>query len=216
MSMSMEQRFTSAPNLPEIRVEEREDKPAMIVGYAAVFYNPSDPGTVYRMFDWLEERISPGAFDRAIKESHDARGLFNHQPANILGRVKSGTTRLSVDKFGLRYEIDVPDTQVGRDTLTSIKRGDISGSSFAFRATKVVWGQEVRDGKEIEIREIMDLDLGDVGPVTYPAYEATSADTRSVGANEQELRSELMASRTNAAAVNVNARIAELDLHTLS
>lgn len=214
--MGMEKRFTSAPSLPEIKIEEREDKPPVIVGYAAVFYNPNDEGTAYRMFDWLEERINSRAFDRSIKEAHDARALFNHDSTNLLGRVKSGTTRLSVDNFGLRYEIDVPDTQVGRDTLTSIKRGDISGSSFAFRATNVVWSTDHRDGAEVEIREIMDLDLGDVGPVTYPAYEATTADTRSVGVNEQELRSERLKARSNADAVNVNARMVELDLHQQS
>lgn len=213
MIMKMQSRFTADQQRAAIKIEKREGKPDLIVGYAAVFYDPNDPGTAYRMFDWLEERIKPGAFDRAIKERHDARGLFNHDPSHILGRVTSDTCRLSVDSVGLRYEIDVPDTQTGRDLVTSIQRGDISGSSFAFRATKVIWIDEVIDGHDMQIREIHDLDLGDVGPVTYPAYQATTADTRSNGADEQALRQELLESRTNATAVQVSQRLAEIDLH---
>lgn len=217
MSNEMEKRYTA--NLPssrkDVKIEERADQPSLIIGYAAVFYNPSDPGTAYRMYDWMEERILPGAFDRAIKEKHDARALFNHDPSNILGRVSADTCRLSVDAVGLRYEIEVPDTQAGRDLVTSIQRGDISGSSFAFRATRVTWGTEMIDGKDVEIREIQDLDLGDVGPVTYPAYQATSADTRSAGADEQALKQEWLQQRSKPTAVNICQRLAEIDLHQL-
>lgn len=216
MIQAMHSHYTEQRAGAKIRVEKREGQADLIVGYAAVFYNPSDEGTVYRMFDWLEERIKPGAFDRALREGHDARALFNHDPSNLLGRVGASTCRLAVDDIGLRYEIDAPDTQAGRDAVTSIQRGDVPGSSFAFRATKAVWIDEVRDGQEITIREIEDLDLGDVGPVTYPAYQATTADTRSAGANEQELRAEYLKARTNPAAVNICQRLAEIDLHQMS
>jgi HK97 family phage prohead protease len=53
----------------------------------------------------------------------------------VLGRNKSGTLRLSVDGIGLRYEIDPPDTQAARDLIESLRRGDVSGSSFAFLPT---------------------------------------------------------------------------------
>ena len=67
---------------------------------------------------------SPNAFDRALAESDDVRGLFNHDPDNLLGRTSSGTMRLSVDKKGLLYETDPGDTNVGRDVVQHIKRGD--------------------------------------------------------------------------------------------
>ena len=48
--------------------------------------------------------------------------------------------------------------------------------SFVFRAVKELW--TVRDGI-LPLRELEDVDLFDVSPVTYPAYEATSVGLRS-------------------------------------
>ena len=59
-----------------------------------------------------------------------------------------------------------------------IRRGDVSGSSFAFRISDERWSKEGGD----EIREIAGVDpLFDVGPVTFPAYDATSTGLRAVG-----------------------------------
>ena len=169
----MERRYTNTET--EIRVEKRDDGTARITGYGAVFYRKSDPGTQYDLWDNMVERVDPTAFDRAVSESDDARGLFNHDPSLVLGRVSSGTMRLTTDRRGLKYEIDVPDTQAGRDIVTSIERGDVSGSSFAFRAIKEEWRTE----KSQEIRTILDVELFDTGPVTYPAYQSTTTGVRS-------------------------------------
>ena len=77
-----------------------------IRGLAAVFYRAAIrvPSTGCGM-TWLSG--SNGTFDRAIKEAHDARGLFNHDGNMLLARVSSGTLRLSVNSEGLAYEIDV-------------------------------------------------------------------------------------------------------------
>lgn len=160
----------------KVGVETRSDGGKTIVGYGAVFYRATDQGTEYRLWKDMVERIKPGAFDRALSERQDVRGLFNHDAARILGRTASGTMRLSIDEIGLRYEIDLPDTQEARDLATLIDRGDITGSSFSFGANKTEW-EDMPDG--MSVRAIVDLDLYDVGPVTYPAYEATSAAVRS-------------------------------------
>lgn len=161
------------PAKSRVKTTYRSDG-AVITGYSAVFYNGL-PGTQYSLGDGMVERIRPGAFDRALVERHDARALYNHDPDNLLGRVSSGTCRLSVDHLGLRYEITAdrndPDHQ---RVLAKIKRGDLSGSSFAFQPTKVTW--EDKDG--ISIRWIDDLQLFDVGPVTYPAYGASTTGLR--------------------------------------
>jgi HK97 family phage prohead protease len=171
--MQTERRYVASPSA---RIEVRQDGDnKTITGYAAVFFRDGENGTEYNLFDEYFERISRGAFDRALSEQHDVRALFNHNSDMLLGRSKSGTLRLSVDDFGLRYDITLADTQAGRDVATSIDRGDITGSSFAFIPRKVSWIEE----DERVIREIGDVDLYDVGPVTYPAYEATSAAMRS-------------------------------------
>lgn len=156
------------------KVERRGDGECHLVGYAAVFYRADDPGTQYELWQNTFERILPGAFDNL--DQNDVRGLFNHNRDNILGRVKSGTMQLTVDEVGLRYDITLADTQSARDIAAAVERGDIDGSSFAFIATSVTWREELIDGTEIEIREINGCDVFDVGPVTYPAYAATTSD----------------------------------------
>jgi hypothetical protein len=96
----------------------------------------------------------------------------------ILGRTKSGTMRLSLDAHGLRYEIDVPDTQVGRDLVTSMKRGDIDGSSFAFACKKDAWENDEASGTML--RTVLKADLFDCSPVVYPAYPDASSAVRSM------------------------------------
>jgi HK97 family phage prohead protease len=173
----MERRFTSPAKLP-IVLEQRGTDPPMICGYAAVFYDGT-PDTQYQLYDDLVERIMPTAFDRACRED-DCRALFNHNSDFILGRCVAGTLRLAVDGKGLRYEIQVPDTQWGKDVTASIKRGDVSDSSFAFQPRKQTWVK----GKPT-VREINDCQLYDVGPVTYPAYAGTTTGVRSMGDAEE-------------------------------
>lgn len=169
--LTTERRVLRAATLP-IRIEDRADKTPVVSGYAAVFYRAGAAGTE---FDWfgMRERIMPGTFDRAIRED-DVRALFNHDANLVLGRTGPKTLRLSVDATGLRYEIDPPDTQAGRDVVASIRRGDVSGSSFGFAVTD----EDIRKENDVWIREIRGVRLYDVSPVTFPAYEGTTAEAR--------------------------------------
>jgi HK97 family phage prohead protease len=177
-----------------VRMETREDGKPVIVGYAARYYDPADPGTEYRLWSDVVERIAPGAFDRAIAED-DVRGLFNHRAEFVLGRKAAGTLRLSTDAKGLRYEIDPPDTQVARDLIESLKRGDISGSSFAF-LTRADTVERSADGYVVTLR---DVELFDVGPVTYPAYTAAESGVRSDAGAAGELSAQAIRNRAGAA-----------------
>ena len=195
-------------NDKKVRIEKRDGQPPRIVGYAAVFYRAEEPGTQYELYSGHVERIQPGAFQRSIDESDDVRGLFNHEPSQILGRTKSGTMRLSEDETGLRYEIDVPDTQVGRDVVTSIERGDVTGSSFAFAVSE--GGSEIRKDGNVTVREITGVDLYDSGPVTYPAYDATTTGLRAIDGTE-EARAAFEQFEKEIESVRVRARTIALD-----
>lgn len=180
----MNQRTNERP----VRIEQRDNGQKVLVGYAAVFYDPADPGTEYRMSTKVVERVGRTAFARSTGENRDVICAVNHDRSQLLGRTSSGTMRLIVDDVGLRYEADLPDTQVGRDTETMVTRGDYPGSSFRFRDAKSKW----QDGPDQSVRELVDLDLVDVGPVTEPAYKSATAGMRSedVEAALQELADE--------------------------
>lgn len=184
------------PNLPEVEsrfidadlsaVEFRAADPdksesASIKGYAAVYYDGT-PKTEYKMkmgdYTFIE-RVMPGAFnDKLLKQ--DVRALFNHDRNLVLGRNKAGTLRLSADICGLAYEIDLPDTSAGRDTGESVKRGDITGSSFGFVVDRKKGEKFIEDTANKTItREINGFSkLIDVSPVTFPAYTGSGVSTR--------------------------------------
>lgn len=182
--MKRESRFISGP-IAGVRLEERADgSPPVLVGYGAVFFDASNPGTEYNfagLWSDFRERIMPGAFDQALRED-DVRGLFNHDVNQILGRTIAKTLRLSVDRVGLRYEIDPPSTEAAKTVVEAIRRGDVNGSSFSFTVDEENW-RTINDAEDrpIQIRELNRVRLYDVGPVTFPAYQATSAGVRSAG-----------------------------------
>jgi HK97 family phage prohead protease len=180
--------------LPQPVEARADDNGRSIAGYGAVFNVTTDLG-------WFRERIAPGAFRQSIADG-DIRSLFNHDSALILGRTKSGTLRLNEDDTGLHYEVDLPDTQAGRDLIVSMDRGDIDGSSFMFIATRQEWDETDPDSP---LRTILEAQLFEVGPVTFPAYEASEVHLRDARTALEEARA---GNRSQHNAVQAAARIA--------
>lgn len=188
--MSIERRFVKGG-----QIRAKEGAPG-ITGYASVFNEAYDMG-------WgLIETIKPGAFARALREKQDVRCLFNHDANNLLGRSKSGTLRMAEDATGLHFDCDLdPEMSLAADVQRMIQRGDLDGCSFAFQVRKQTWREEKdADGHTVAYRDIEDLDLFDVGPVTYPAYEGTSVSERSLWPQgvPAEIRSHVPALRSEA------------------
>lgn len=156
--------------LDNLQIESRDGAAPLMRGHAAVFNQLSEDLGGFR------EQIAPGAFAEAI-EKDDIRALFNHNPDHILGRNRAKTLRLAEDARGLAIEIDPPDTQVARDLMTSIARGDVTQMSFGFsvRPGGQDWAKD--DGGQT-IRTLKRLRLFDVSPVTFPAYPQTDVAMR--------------------------------------
>ncbi len=161
-------------------VELRAAKESRTVeGYAAKFNSDSE------MFygSWIE-RIAPGAFDTVLED--DAVALFNHDPNLILARNKVNMT-IEVDKSGLVYRFDAPNTTAGNDLLENLRNGNVKQSSFAFTVGEEKWTYSETKGKP-SIRTITKVErLYDVSPVTYPAYPDTSVGQRSFETIKNEL-----------------------------
>jgi HK97 family phage prohead protease len=135
-------------------------------GYAAVFDAPARIGG-------FTEIIKPGAFRASLEARGDVLALVDHDPSRLLARTGSGTLRLAEDSRGLRFELDVPDTQLGRDVLALAERRDLGGMSFSFRAKEERWPAADRR----ELRAVLLLEVSVVQ--AFPAYSATSVQARS-------------------------------------
>ncbi len=163
--MNLERRFFTLNNL-EVRAAG-DNQPRMIRGHAAVFNSLS------QVIFGFREQVLPGAFTETLGD--DIRALWNHNTDFPLGRTTAGTLRLAEDTTGLFCEIDPPDTQMGRDAVTSIERGDVSQMSFAFNVLDETWNE---DSQGQIIRSLVKLKLYEVSPVVFPAYTATDVGVR--------------------------------------
>ena len=107
-----------------------------------------------------------------------------------MGRTTAGTLRLSVDDTGLRYEVDLPNTQTANELREALQRGDVNQSSFAFSVDTDKWSEENGTMR----RDILSVDrLLDVSAVTFPAYPNASVGLRSMNAwieNQQKVEAE--------------------------
>jgi HK97 family phage prohead protease len=158
-------------------LEERasEDGRISMRGYAYRFNELSQDLGGFR------ERIVPGAGAPSLRQN-DVYATFNHNSSALLGRTSSGTLRVGEDREGGWYEIDLPNTTVGRDVAELLKRGDLQGSSFTFRVLDGGQRRAENDDTEtgLPIREITAMDVRELGPVTNPAYLSTQASLRSI------------------------------------
>ncbi len=145
---------------------ELRTKGRRLEGYAALF------GTEARIGSDLIETIAPGAFATTLRDRPDILALVDHDPTRVLARTRSGSLRLSEDTRGLSFDLDVPDTQAGRDVLALAERGDLGGMSFGFAAR-----DERMDGDRRELRSVELFEISVVA--AFPAYEGTVINARS-------------------------------------
>lgn len=182
----VERRYVPAAIEP-IELEERSAAAPVIKGISPPFNSESvDLGGFREVF-------APGAFDKLVgRHRNDPRGgvdvvaLFNHDESQVLGRTTSGTLEIGKSDKGLTYSITPPDTTLGRDLVTLIRRGDLYGASFAFTVAQggEQWSKSA-DGADL--RTITEVgNLYDVSVVTRPAYPQSSAALRSLEAWRRE------------------------------
>lgn len=136
-----------------------------LTGYAAVFSTPAKIGS-------FTETIAPGAFRKSLASRGDVLALVDHDPSRLLARTNSGTLRLAEDSRGLHFDLDVPDTTLGRDLLAMAERRDLGGCSFSFRVKDEAWATA-------DQRELRAVDLLEISVVqSWPAYAATTVEAR--------------------------------------
>jgi len=162
----------------ECRSDDADGALSTVTGYAAVYNSPVVIAGMFR------EQVAPGAFDGVIADKRTT-ALFNHDPNIILGNQSGGTLTLESDDHGLRYTVDVDrESMWGREVLRYLQRGSVVGSSFGFMLDEDGQSITYPDGPHgLRLRTITRVSqLPDVSPVTFPAYESTTAEARSQAA----------------------------------
>lgn len=148
----------------EIRaLEENEDM--IVEGYAVTFNSETN------LYENVYEQISSNAFNGV--DFSDVRAFYDHQSSNLLGRTKTGTLQLNTDDSGLKFRLQLPNTQLGRDVYELVKRGDLSQCSFGFIVQSDTWSYNANtDTYHRTIDQIGKL--VEVSLVSIPAYDDTT------------------------------------------
>jgi HK97 family phage prohead protease len=139
--------------------------PGALSGYAALYGRPSVN------LGGFVETLAPGAFRSTVQRinrgEHDLFLLTEHTQQNVLARVSAGNLRVEEDSVGLRFTVDLPDTQLGRDVRELVARKVLRGMSFSFALIRDTWPER---GKRV----VHDLTAYEISIVSTPAYPTTS------------------------------------------
>lgn len=138
------------------------------------------------------EILEPGCISRELLAKSDVILNLNHSNMvpDVLGRFRNSdrdTLSLELRGDGIDCRCDLPRTNNADDALELMKRGDITGMSFAFEddyedtenGVSYERTNDVEDGKEVWLRHVKKITgLYDVAIVTHPAYEQTTVGLR--------------------------------------
>ena len=186
--------------ITEVGMEERAEGSPVLTGLAIPYNSWSEDLGGFR------ERFAPGSAAKSMAED-DWRAIWGHSDLQVIGRVSSGSLRVSESDRGVSYEADVPiEAQWAKDMMVSIRRKDLRENSFRFRALDEVW--EERDG--MLFRTVTEAGVREIGPQTFPAYPQTTAEARSI---DDVLRSgEEFMEKVRKGLIDPAAILAQLDL----
>ena len=114
--------------------------------------------------------------------------IYHHDYTEPLARTDTGTLRiLPADDYGQAVEVDLPNTQRGRDVLELVRTRTIQGYSFAM-ATDPVGHMTQEGGVEIFNAERYDVD--EISPLCIPAFTETTCEVKPLARIHAALQAE--------------------------
>lgn len=123
------------------------------------------------------EIIKRGALDGA--DLSDVRLLYNHDTNRVPLARTPKTMELKASAAGLEMKATLPNTETAKEVHEAVKRGDLSGMSFAFT---VPAGGDTYDPKT-NTRTISKISkVYECSVVVFPAYQQTSVEARAAQA----------------------------------
>lgn len=168
----------------DVSTRSDEQHGNILEGIPIVYDAATDIGGMWK------EIIDRGALDQA--DLKDVRFLVNHDTDSIpLARSRNNnansTMQMTVENDGLhvRVDLDTEGNPRAKELYSAIKRQDVSGMSFMFNVKDDRWDDLDTD---YPTRHITALGkVFEVSAVTFPAYEQTSINARSLESGKASL-----------------------------
>lgn len=162
----------------ELRAAQNKDGTTELQGYACVF-NQVSTGLARK------EYIMPHALDDV--DFSKTMLVYAHDLNKPLARVDSGTLQISIDKHGLKFTAELPNTTLANDIRQDILAGNIKGCSFRFTVDPA--GDEyVRNAAGETVRYIHKIStVRELTLTAIPAYNETEVEvTRDEDNNKED------------------------------
>ena len=181
----------------EVRAEQDEEHGHFLAGRPIVFGERTNLG-------WYDEIIERGALDTT--DLKDVRFLVNHNVdmiplARSRNNTDNSTMQMTVDDDGMviRVDLDTENNADAKSLYSAVSRGDISGMSFMFNVDADAWDDIDSDHPTRHIRSI--ARVMEVSAVTFPAYSATSIQTRGLSDALESAKESLESEKARMAAI---------------
>lgn len=177
----------------ELRTEQEENaEVAYIEGYPIVFNQETDMGEWREVIDPATVSDDKMLRDVALMVGHDFGSIpLAHSRRNN----GSGTMMLMAAEDGvfMRAALDVEGNPKAKEAYSAVKRGDLSGMSFAFTVNEERW-EDLDTDKPL--RRITGFGrIFEVSLVAFPAYPGTSVQAASEGDALESVRASLESAR---------------------
>ena len=176
----------------ELRTEQEDERVAYIEGYPIVFNQETDMGEWREVIDPATVSDDKMLRDVALMVGHDFGSIpLAHSRRNN----GSGTMQLTAADEGvfMRAALDVEGNPKAKEAYSAVKRGDLSGMSFAFTVNEERWENLDTDKP---LRRITGFGrIFEVSLVAFPAYPGTSVQAASEGDALESVRASLESAR---------------------
>ena len=177
----------------ELRTEQEENaEVAYIEGYPIVFNQETDMGEWREVIDPATVSDEKMLRDVALMVGHDFGSIpLAHSRRNN----GNGTMQLTAAEEGvfMRAALDVKNNPKAAEAYSAVKRGDLTGMSFAFTVNEERW--EALDTDK-PLRRITGFGrIFECSLVAFPAYSGTSVQAASEGDALESVRASLESAR---------------------
>lgn len=151
-----------AASSAQYELTDKGDGKTTLVGYPVVWGAMSDVRK-----DGNRHRFAKGS----VEFRQPTRALYAHAGGSIIGSTANKTLRIAPDDRGIKVEIDLPNTTLGRDVANLVKDGYVKGMSIGGSIAQSYATNGVRDLKKFMADEVTVTD--------DPAMQATSVTVMS-------------------------------------
>jgi HK97 family phage prohead protease len=169
-------RETRSLKASALSVRKSADGSMQLVGTAIVFNSPSED------LGGFTEIVKCESVQKSIQRNSDVYCLWQHDTTQPLARTKTGSLKLTLTSTGLDFVATLPNSPLGQNAYQAIADGTVDSVSFGFsiEANGDKW---VLDAEGNVVRELWDINVSEISPVTWAAYLAPHVDVRSAPAD---------------------------------